>query len=154
MKKIKTITICSSGSFYERVFAVKQQLEKLGFKVLVPSTAEKMQRDGDFNIDNYKTWFKNPADYKIKTKLMTEHFKKIIAGDAILVLNYEKQGITGYIGGNVLMEMTVAFLNKKPIYILNPIAQDLNIKEEVLGLQPKFLNGDLTKISPTTSQVI
>ncbi len=147
MKKITTITICSSGSFYERVLGVRKQLEQLGFKVLVPSTAEKMERDGDFNVDNYKTWFKNPADYKIKTKLMEQHFKKITAGDAILVLNYEKQGVPGYIGGNVLMEMTVAFLNKKPIYILNPIASDSNIKEEILGLQPKFLNGDLNKIS-------
>ena len=36
--------------------------------------------------------------------------------------------------------------SKKPIYILNPIVDNLNIKEEILGLQPKFLNGDLTKI--------
>ena len=143
----KTITICSSGSFYESVIDVKGQLEQLGFKVLVPSTAEKMKRDGDFNVDKYKTWFRNPADYKIKTKLMEQHFEKVVAADAILVINYEKRGVPGYIGGNVLMEMTVAFLNKKSIYILNPIADDLDIKEEILGLEPKFINGDLTKIS-------
>lgn len=143
----KTITICSSVSFYKKVFDVKKELEQLGFNVLIPQTAEKMQKSGDFNVDNHKTWFKNPADYKIKRKLMEGHFKKIKKSYAILVLNYEKKGVPGYIGGNVLMEMAAAFLDKKPIYILNPIAEDLNIKEEIFALQPKFLNGDLTKIS-------
>lgn len=146
MKKIKTITICSSAYFYRQAFDIKKELENLGFKVLVPLTAQKMQKSGDFNVDNHKTWFKNPVDYKIKTKLMNNHFKKVMAGDAILILNYEKRGQKGYIGGNVLMEMAIAFLNKKPIYILNPISEDSNIKEEILGLGPKFINGDLTKI--------
>jgi hypothetical protein len=105
-----------------------------------------MEKTGDFKVENYKTWFKNPKDYKRKTFLMKHHFKKIIDSDAILILNYEKKEVPGYIGGAVLMEMTVAFLNKKPIYILNPISEELNIKEEIFGLCPKFLNGDLNLI--------
>jgi hypothetical protein len=146
MPKTKIITICSSASFYRQVVNMAKQLEKIGFVVKIPLTAERMKKSGDFNVDHYKTWFKNPKDYRIKTSLMKHHFKKVDECDAILVLNYEKRGISGYIGGNVLMEMTLAFWNKKPIYILNPISEDLNIKEEVLGLAPKFLNGDLTKI--------
>lgn len=146
MGQIRTITICSSASFYEKVFEIKKKLEELGFKVLIPLTANKMKKRKDFNVDHYKTWFKNTKDYKIKTKLMKHHFEKVKEGDAILVLNLEKRGMPGYIGGNVLMEMTVAFQNKKPIYIFNQISENLNIKEEVLGLSPKFLNGNLKKI--------
>jgi hypothetical protein len=146
MPKVKTITICSSASFYRQAIDIQNQLRSQGFKVKIPIIAEKMKKARDFDVDHYKTWFKNPKDYKIKTKLMRHHFRKVDECDAILVLNYEKRGIPGYIGGNVLMEMALAFLVKKPIYILNPISEDLNIKEEILGLNPKFLNGDLRKL--------
>ena len=65
---------------------------------------------------------------------------------APLVLNFAKNGVDGYIGGNVLMEMGLAFHYKKPIYILNPVSPKLGFLEEVLGLQPVFLNGKLEKI--------
>ena len=147
MRKNKIITICCSASFYKQLFEIERKLKDLGFKVKIPLTANKMKKKNDFKVKNYKTWFRNPSDYKIKTKLMKHHFKKVIDGDAILVLNYKKKGIEGYIGGNVLMEMAVAFQNKKPIYILNPISDNLNIKEEVFGLQPNFLKGNINKIS-------
>lgn len=140
------ITICSSASFYREVLGIEKKLKELGFKVQIPITANRMKKSGDFNVDNYKIWFKDPRNYKIKTKLTKLHFKKVIDSDAILVLNYEKKGTKGYIGGAVLMEMAIAFQNKKPIYILNPISDGLNIKEEIFALKPIFLNGDLRKI--------
>jgi hypothetical protein len=48
---------------------------------------------------------------------MKGHFKKVLDSDAILVTNFEKNGVEGYIGGNVLMEITLAFHYKKPIFI-------------------------------------
>lgn len=144
--KIKTITICSSASFYKQVIEIQKDLKKLGFKVLIPKTANKMRRNNDFDVSHYKTWYKNAADYTKKKRLMVGHFKKVIEADAILVVNEEKHGMPGYIGGNVLMEMVMAFHYKEKIFILNPISPDLSIKEEVLGLFPIFINGDLTKI--------
>ena len=145
-KKKRTITICCSASFYRQALDVQEKLQKRGFKVLVPLTANKMKRSGDFNVKNYKTWYKNAADYTKKAKLMKGHFKKVIEGDAILVLNYEKKGMQGYIGGNGLMEMAIAFHYKKPIYILNPASKSSSLYEEILGMQPVFLNGNLSKI--------
>ena len=55
--------------------------------------------------------------------------------------------MNGYIGGNTLMEMAIAFHYKKPIYILNPISEKLGWKEEVLGMHPIFLNRAVEKIS-------
>lgn len=138
--------MCSSVSFYKDVLAIEKQLKKLGFKVIVPKTARRMQKSGDFNVDKHKTWYKNPDDYTIKKGLITAHLKEVAKGDAILVVNNKKHEIEGYIGGNTLMEMTLAFYYKKPIYVLNPISESLSIKEEVFGMGSLFINGDLTKI--------
>jgi len=146
MKKIKTITICSSASHYRQVIEIEKELKKLGFKVKIPKTANTMKRNNDFDVSHYKTWFKNKNDYHKKTKLMLGHFKKVIESDAILITNFEKNGMKGYIGGNALMEMLVAFLNKKPIYIYNKPSEKLSTIEEIYGLKPKIINGDLTKI--------
>jgi len=120
-KKNKTIVICSSASFYKQVIGVQKQLKDLGFKVVVPLTANKMVKSNDFKVETYKTWMERPEDYKRKAYLTKKHFKEIEKGDTILVLNYQKNGKNGYIGGAVLMEMALAFYLKKPIYILNQI---------------------------------
>lgn len=146
MRKIKTIAICTSASFYKECLDIAKELKRLGFKVKIPKTALTMKRKNNFNVEDYKTWFKNNDDYKLKKDLMKLHFKKIIESDAILVLNNEKKGTKGYIGGNTLMEATIAFHYKKPIFILNEISDDSNIKEEILGMQPVFIKGDLRKI--------
>ncbi len=147
MSSKKIITICSSATHYKQALVIEKDLKKLGYKVLVPSTAYKMKKNNDYDVTHYKTWYKNAADYKRKTKLMLAHFKKVLKADAILVTNYEKSGLQGYIGGNALMEMTLAFLNNKPIFVLNPIDEELNIKEEVYGLKSIILNGDLSLIA-------
>lgn len=142
----KTLTICSSASFYRKVLSLQKQLQQLGFSVKIPKTAYIMKRTGNFDAADYKTWHGNPNDYKKKTALIKAHFKKVLAADAILVINYEKNGLKGYIGGNVLMEMTLAFHFKKPIYILNAIDDNLPLKEEVYAMEPVFINGNLLKI--------
>lgn len=103
-----------------------------------------MKRNNNFDVSFYKTWYKDAKDYHKKTKLMVEHFKKILASDAILVANFEKNGLSGYIGGNVLMEMVVAFQNKKPIFLYHATSKKLPILEEVYGLRPVILNENLS----------
>jgi len=145
-KAKKTIVICSSASFYKQVVEIRDILKSMGFKVLVPLTAGKMEKAGNFSVDAVKTWFNDPSTYDRKTFLTKHHFNKVAKSDAVLVLNYEKRGVTGYIGGAVLMEMGIGLHFKKKIYILNPVDSKLGYIEEILGMQPIFLNGDLTKI--------
>ncbi|MEI7777184.1 MAG: hypothetical protein WCI52_01095 [bacterium] len=147
MKKQKIITICSSASFFKEALEIEEKLRKMGFKVKLPYTATKMKKSGDFRVETYKTWFKNPNVYSRKTWLVKNHIRKVIDCDAVLITNYKKKGIPGYIGGNTLIEMTIAFHYKKPIYILNPISKKLMYEEEIYALQPVFLNGDLSLIS-------
>lgn len=140
------ITLCSSAAFYKELLEIREELEKLGFDTLVPLSAEEMKAVGDFTTGRIKTWYKNPADFHKKTAYVEAHLKKIDQGDVILVINLEKNGITGYIGGNVLLEIFYAWLQKKPVYIMNSVNHDLPCYEEVMGMNPIFIDGDLSKI--------
>jgi hypothetical protein len=142
----KTITICSSGSFYKDVIKYKNELKKLGFNVLIPVTATKMEKSGDYDIMKHKLWYADSSKYYQKTAKMKGHLVQIDKGDAIFVVNLTKKGIKGYIGGNGLVEIFYAWMKKKPIYILNQVSDKCSFKEEVLGLNPVFINGDITKI--------
>ncbi len=77
---------------------------------------------------------------------MRNHIDKVVQADAILMMNLDKNGIRGYIGGNCLIEMAIAFYFHKPIFILNKIAKSSPFYEEILGVLPIFLNGDLAII--------
>jgi len=142
----KSVVICSSAAFYKQVIEARDQLKKMGFRVLVPLTAGKMERTGDFDVAKVKTWYSDPIAYKRKTFLTKHHFKKIMKGDSILVLNYEKNGKPGYIGGAVLMEMGIGLHFNKKIFILNPIDESVSYKEEILGMLPVILDGNLERM--------
>ncbi len=146
MRKKRIIAVCSSASFYEEVLEIEKKLKRLGFKVLVPITARRMKKKGNFDVKQHKTWLANKDDYKKKTRLMKGHFREIIKSDAVLMVNLPKNGIEGYIGGDGLLEMGLAFHLKKPIYILNEIKDDHPFAEEIIGLGSIFLSGDLNKI--------
>ncbi|MBI3260885.1 hypothetical protein HYZ64_00745 [Candidatus Berkelbacteria bacterium] len=142
-KQQKVITICSSAAHYQKVLEIEKELKKMGYKVKVPKTARIMGKNNNFDVATHKTWYKNKKDYNKKTKLMEHHFEKVLESDAILVTNWDKNEMAGYIGGNTLMEMTLAFHYRKPIFILNEISDKLGVMEEVYGLNPIFINGDL-----------
>jgi len=144
------ITLCGSIAFQDEVLSVKEKLEKLGHKVKVwPSKL----KDGKGQSISVKEYYKlrKIADedekwvWDRKAEAVLEHFNKIVWSDAILVANYDKNDVKGYIGGNTLMEMGLAFFLKKKIYLLNQIPE-LPYKEEILGVKPMLINGDLTEI--------
>lgn len=78
--------------------------------------------------------------------MIDDHFEKIKMSEAILVVNNEKNGIEGYIGGNVLMEMTCAYILKKPIFLWEDVNGDLGFEEEIRGMNPILIGRDLSKI--------
>ena len=141
MKK-PVITICSSANFYRKAVELQSLLEKAGYRTIIPSTAEKMKESGDYEASHYRTWLTNTDDYHKKTKLMRTHFKEIENGDVVLIINEEKHGIADYIGGNVLIEMALAFYLNKPIYILNDIPKQSTFLEEIIAMAPIVLHGN------------
>jgi hypothetical protein len=64
-----------------------------------------------------------------------------------LILNYEKNGVANYIGGNTLMEMGLACWLNKPIYLMNPVPADLSYSEEIRGMRPIVIDSDLSLLN-------
>ncbi len=126
------ITICASSKFFERLVPIKQELETFGHKVLLPSMHEYHSLEED-------------ALAKIQYDLIRDHFNKIDQSDAILVVNFEKNGIKNYIGGSGLIEMGKAFDRNIPIFMLNDIPE-ISYREEIKAMQPIVINGELSKI--------
>lgn len=150
------ITICGSMAFYKDLEQVRDELEELGHEVKIPElTNEAPEAFGGDKKINFGQYVEDnggmeafPPEHELwqlKRIAIQDHFDKIDWCDAILVTNYEKRGIAGYIGGNTLMEIGVAFYLKKPIYILNPISSELTYKQEILGMHPIMLDGDVQK---------
>ena len=148
---MKTICLCSSASFYKDVLAIEEQLKAAGYEALIPSTANRMKQNNDFTVERYKTWLANEQDYHKKKALMDEHFAKVMAADAILMVNLEKNGIAGYIGGNGLMEMVIAYHYKKPIYIWNEVGGTHPFEEEIKGMGAIPIHQDIAKLGVITS---
>lgn len=142
------ITICNSARFFNKALEAKDNLEILeheavthpmevifkGEKVPVKKFYDARQNDWDEDIE------------KLKEDLMRDHFEKIKESDAILVLNVDKDEKKNYIGGNVLIEIGLAFALNKKVFLLNPIPEYLSYTEEIKGMKPIILNGDLEKI--------
>ena len=143
---MKTIVICSSGSFYEHVIQIAKKLEAMGYKAVVPATAERMEKRGDYDIAKVKKQFGDNYISKHKRILAMEHFRKIAKGDAILIVNDDKPGKPNYIGPNGTMEWGLAYSLGKKVYILNGVPKDSNFYEEVYGMSTAVLDGDLGKI--------
>jgi len=88
---------------------------------------------------------KEHAQVKIEYDYMRYHYNEIVGSDAVLVLNFDKNGIKNYIGGNTLMEIGFAYVNNKKIFLLSPIP-DMNYKDEIVACQPIVINNDLSLI--------
>ena len=145
------ITICGSIAFQDEVLSIKEKLEKLGHKVKIWPLKLKNGKGQLISVTEYYEIRKIAANdekwvWDRKAEAVLEHFDKVAWSDVILVTNYDKNDIKGYIGGNTLMEMGLAFFLKKKIYLLNSVPE-LSYKEEILGVKPILLNGDLSKIN-------
>lgn len=151
------ITLCGSIGFYKEMESARDYLKKLGYEVKIPELSLETPKEYGSgkkvyfgkHIEDNGGMEAFPAGHKIwdlKESAIRDHYEKIDWADTVLIINHEKRGITGYVGGNTLIEMGVAFYSKKPIYILNPISSELSYKQEILGMKPTILNGNLDLI--------
>lgn len=138
------IAIIGSMKFAEDMVKIKKQLDEMGHKAFVPIGTEPHLEDKDF-VENLVDNF----EYCITHDIMRKNFQQVADSDAVLVLNYKRNGIEGYIGASALLEMGVAhFLNKK-IFLMQHTPEFTNARwaHEVAIMQPTIIKGDLTKIS-------
>lgn len=133
---IHAIPICGSMQFLEKKLRIQSDLNNKGYRIFLPEAEESEACYSSLPPD------KKPA---IKQKFIDAHLDKIRNLDAILVANFEKCGVGGYVGANTLMEMAFAYVLKKPILLLKPMAPQ-PCKDEVDGLAVIHLHGDFQNL--------
>lgn len=138
-KTMKTIALCASVSAYPRLKPIYEYLTSHGWEVLVPLSAQPLTRGKEIELTGEVT-------VAGKQKAMYFHCENILKSDAILVVNLDKHGVTGYIGPNVLMEIGLAFAHRKKIFILNKTLTDNAFADELEAMMPVYLAGDIKKI--------
>lgn len=140
------ITICASLDFSKEIGEVVEQLKALGHEVFLPATTEEILH-GSISVDDIKKAKKSGqiVERVIKNNAIINHYKKIVASDAILILNYSKKGVSGYIGGNTFLEMGFAFVNDKKIFVWDKLPE-CNYVDELRAMQPIIINKDLKEI--------
>ncbi len=92
------------------------------------------------NVDYSRLNKQEQAD--VKQRFIDKHIEKIKESDAILIVNYSKNGIEGYIGAHTFLEMAFTYILQKKIYILNNVPNQSNTVE-IEGLKPIILRGNL-----------
>lgn len=146
------ITICSSVDFTPKIIEIKEELEKLGIKVNIPFFTQKII-DGKMTFEQYMKAKEKDGDILLRevetVDMIRRYWNFIKESDAILVLNLEKKGVFGYIGGSTLMEMGFAYGHNKKIFLYNPIperSERMHYVDELIDIDPIILNGNLDKL--------
>ena len=127
--------------FSEQASKIKNELEEKDHIVFISSFHEFYVGQSNEEIEKRK------LKHKYENDAITEHWNHINNSDAILVLNYDKNNIQNYIGGNVFLEMGFAYVLKKQIYLLNPVPKMPFYETELIALKPVIINNDLNKIN-------
>ena len=133
------ILIICSKSFYKNIPEIKDALVGKGHNVSLPNCYDKPETEEQFKL-------KGEIEHsKFKAKMFRQSDEVISKVDAVLVLNYEKNGIPNYIGGATFLEMYDAFRHNKKIFMLNGLPEGV-LQDEITGFNPIILNGDLSNI--------
>jgi len=142
------ITICSSAFFAKESYELKKKLEEEGHVVFIyPKEVEISGRSVPIE-EFYEMRKKELTEglLEVKARLIEEHIKRIERSDAILVLNLDKKGKEGYIGGNTFMEIAIAFYLNKKIFLWKEPSKDLPYYEEIMAMKPIIIGGDVKKV--------
>lgn len=134
------IVVCGSMTASKEMVAAEKKLIKMGHKVVLPEFTHNYAI-----MDTLNKMHTESARNKVKYDLIRGYFSIIKNGDAILVINIDRKGIKGYIGGNSFLEMGFAYVLNKPIYLLHGVP-DMGYRDELEAMNPIILNDDYSKI--------
>lgn len=134
------IGIIGSMQFTEKMLETKEELIKLGHEAFLTDLHKNMIGKNAEEIEEIKLHQKHNMD------AIREFWRAMQGADAILVLNYDKNGVENYIGANTFLEMGFAHVLNQKIFVLNPIPDSSYIITEVQAMNPVVIDGNLTKI--------
>ncbi len=135
---MKILIICSKA-FYKNIPPIKAALEKQGHSIELPNSYANPKVEAD-------AWEKGEeahAEFKARMFRMSE--ERIAQMDAVLTLNFDKDGKKNYVGGATFLEIYEAFRNKKKIYLYNEVPEGM-LYDEISGMSPIIIKGDLNLV--------
>lgn len=135
---MKILIICSK-SFYYSIPKIQTLLEQEGHTVYLPNCYEHPE------TENQMKALGSQEHAAFKAAMFQKSEKVIAQMNAVLVLNYLKNTIKGYIGGATFLEMYDAFRLGKKIYLYNDIPEGI-LSDEIAGFSPIILHGEVKKI--------
>lgn len=136
------IFLAASMNFYPQLLQIEAELLSRGFEVEIPVSAKIMREKNDFVVEHFKDTHTNSQ----KADFFRENLSNMEKCDSVLVINEEKNGITGYIGTSVIMEIGIAWYLHKKIYVWKELPPDAAYKPEVDAFDAQIISGDLSKI--------
>lgn len=136
------IFLVGSMNFYPKLIEIQSELVKRGLEVEIPISAKMMIETGSFDPNDFKGKYTNHE----KSNFFRDNMMRMKDCDAILVINEEKNGISGYVGTSVLMEIGIAFYLNKKIFLWNPLPSDATYKPEIDAFGAIVINQDLSNI--------
>jgi hypothetical protein len=135
---MKIFIICSK-KFYGEIPSIQKTLEKAGHIITLPNCHDDPsteQRYKDLGDEEHGKW---------KSRMMHHSCDVIEDMDAVLVINFEKNGVQNHIGGATFLEMCFAFRLHKKIFLYNPIPDGI-LRDEIVGFCPIVINSDLSLV--------
>ena len=133
---MKILLICSKA-FYDKLDYFKTSLASMGHEIHLPNCHDCPETESKYRgTKDHSAW---------KASMIKKSEQVISNMDAVLVLNYDKNGYKNYIGGATFLEIYDAFRLNKKIYFVNDLPEGM-LKDELIGFSPIVINEDLTKI--------
>lgn len=134
------IGVIGSMQHTEKMVALRDKLVKMGHQAFVTNLADPFIGKSDQEKERIKLYQKHHKD------AIREFWRMMQGADAVLVANFDKNGIRNYIGGNTLMEIGFAHVLDQKIFLLNQIPNIPFYKTEIEAVKPTIIDGDLSKI--------
>lgn len=134
------IGVAGSMRFTDKMIKACDELRKLGHDPFMSKFKDNYTGKSADEIEKVKLKDKYESD------AIREFWQPMRSADALLVLNYDKQGIKNYIGGNSFLEMGFAHVLNQKIYLLNPVPKMPYYETEIVAMRPIVINGDLSLI--------
>ena len=136
--ELKIFIICSKA-FYKDIAPIKEKLEQNGHIVELPNS----YYEPDAEKKSWDLGEKAHSEFKARMFKMSE--ERIATMDAVLTLNFDKNGKKNYIGGATFIEIYEAFKKGKKIFLYNDIPEGM-LYDEISGFSPIVIKGDLDLI--------
>lgn len=134
------IGVVGSMHYTEKMLELRDKLIDLGHEAFVTNLAAPFVGKTDEEKETIKLYQKNNLD------AIREFWRLMQGADAVLVANFDKNGIKNYIGGNTFLEMGFAHVLNQQIFLLNPVPKIPYYKSEIEAMKPVAIDGNLERI--------